>query len=275
MIDAPTRRAAAGAAVHPVGPLLRDWRRRRRLSQMELALDAGISPRHLSFIETGRSRPSPQVLLALAECLALPLRERNTLLLTTGYAPHYAQRPLHGDDMRPVREHLQRLLAAHQPYPGLVLDRCWNVVLANPPALALAALVPPALQAPRLNVYRASLHPEGLARLTANFGEWAAHLLLNLRRSIDASGDAELIELEREVLAYPNVRALPGRRGAAGERPALLVPCVLDLPGNRWSLFTTLTSFGTPRDVTLDELCVELFYPADTATENALRAARA
>ncbi len=266
--------AASNPAAHAVGPLLRDWRQRRRLSQMELALDAGISPRHLSFIETGRSRPSPQVLLALAERLSVPLRERNTLLLTTGYAPHYPERPLETADMNPVREHLQRLLAAHEPYPGLVLDRYWNAVLVNEAARSLAGLIAPELSAPTLNVYRASLHPEGLARFTVNFDEWAAHLLHNLRRSIEASGDMALVELEREVLAYPGVRAaLDASRPESGG-PVLLVPCVLDLPLGRLSLFTTLTSFGTPRDVTLDELCVELFYPADEPTERALRALR-
>ena len=270
MSSSPHHGTIAAPATHAVGPLLRDWRQRRRLSQMELALDAGISPRHLSFIETGRSRPSPQVLLALTERLAVPLRERNTLLLTTGYAPHYPARPLESADMNPVREHLQRLLAAHQPYPGLVLDRYWNAVLANDAAQALAGLIAPGLRTPALNVYRASLHPEGLARFTVNFSEWAAHLLHNLRRSIEASGDAALIELEREVLDYPGVRALRHVRQAS-ERPVLLVPCVLDLPLGRLSLFTTLTSFGTPRDVTLDELCVELFYPADESTERALR----
>lgn len=259
-------RPEAGA----VGGLLRDWRQRRRLSQMELALDTGISPRHLSFIETQRSRPSPEVLMALAQRLEVPLRERNTLLLSAGYAPRYVRRPLQAPEMRPVQEALKRLLDAHQPYPGVVLDRQWNVVLANDAAMALAALVPAQLREPRMNVYRATLHPEGLARLTVNFAEWTQHLVANLRRSIEVSGDAELIALEREVLGYPNVQAVV-RTPAPSHGPALLVPHVLDHPAGRLSLFTTLTSFGTPRDITLDELCVELFYPADEATAQALR----
>lgn len=255
----------------PVGHLVRNWRQRRRLSQMALALDAGLSARHLSFIETGRSRPSPDVLMAVAQQLDIPLRERNTLLLAAGYAPRYAQRSLEAVDMQSAREALTRLLDAHQPYPGLVLDRHWNVVLANRSALALAELLPAALRTPSLNIYRASLHPQGLARYTRNLEEWAAHLLSNLRRSIDSSGDPALIALEAEVLAYPRIREALRSAPAVAVQP-LLVPCQLDLPTGSMSLFTTLTSFGTPQDVTLQELCVELFYPADRASEQALRA---
>lgn len=263
----PNQRLAAPS----VGHLVRDWRKRRRLSQMELALDAGLSTRHLSFIETGRARPSPEVLMAVADQLDVPLRERNTMLLAAGYAPRYAQRGLHEADMRPVHEALTRLLEAHHPYPGLVLDRHWNVVLANPAAMALAGLLPDALRAPALNIYRASLHPAGLARYTRNLAEWAAHLLGNLRRSIESSGDPALIALEAEVLEYPRIREAV-RQAPAHPAQALLVPCLLELPGASLSLFTTLTSFGTPQDVTLQELCVELFYPADAASAHALRA---
>lgn len=256
-----------------VGTLLRDWRLRRHLSQMELALETGISPRHLSFIETQRSKPSPEVLMALAQRLDVPLRGRNELLLAAGYAPRYAQRPLEAPEMRPVHDALARLLAAHQPYPGVVLDRQWNVVLANEAAMALAAWVPAALRVPQMNVYRATLHPEGLARLTVNFADWASNLLGNLRRSIESSGDAQLMALEREVLDYPNVKAVL-RAPPSAHAPALLVPHVMDSPMGRLSLFTTLTSFGTPRDITLDELCVELFYPADEVTAKTLRGSR-
>lgn len=269
----PTR---AAPPAHP-GPLLRDWRQRRRLSQMALALDVGISPRHLSFVETGRARPSAQLVLALAERLALPLRERNRLLLSGGYAPRFTQRPLAAPDMQPVHQALERLLAAHQPFPGLVLDRCWNVVLANPAALGLAALLPEALRGPPLNILRASLHPDGFARFTRNFDDWAGHLLAALGRSLDASADPALQALDDEVRTYPNVQALLRRDGpqAAPASAALVLPCVLALPQGELSLFTTLASFGTPRDVTLDELCIELFYPADAATEARLRQAAA
>lgn len=269
---------------HGVGPLLREWRTRRRRSQLDLALDVGVSPRHLSFIETGRSRPSAAMVLALAEQLALPLRERNRLLLAAGHAPRYGQRSLDAPEMAPVRAALQRLLDAHQPYPGLVLDRQWNVLLANAAALALVALLPPALSQPPLNIFRASLHPQGFAAVTANFAEWGAYLVDALQRAAADSADPALAALQQEVLAYPNVAALLARQAAAGARgrgegeaPLLLLPCVIDLPvggrPQRVSLFTTLSSFGTPRDITLDELSVELFYPSDAASAELLRAA--
>jgi transcriptional regulator with XRE-family HTH domain len=268
------RIAAAPGDHAQLGPMLREWRARRRLSQMDLALEVGVSPRHLSFVETGRSRPSPAVLIALAEHLDLPLRERNRLLLAAGYAPRYTERGLDTEGMASVKAALQRLLHAHDPYPGLVLDRQWNVVLANQAATGLVALVPEPLRSPTLNVFRASLHPEGLAAHTVNFVEWACCLLAALQRAVAVSGDPALAALEHEVLAYPNLQAmLRGANHAAVPAPMLLVPCVLDLPLGRVSLFTTLTTFGTPRDVTLEELCVELFYPADEASAALLRGA--
>lgn len=260
-----------------VGALLRDWRSRRRRSQMDLALDVGVSTRHLSCIETGRARPSPAMLEALAGALDVPLRERNRLLLAAGYAPRYAARSLDDDGMRQVRAALERLLRAHEPNPGLVLDRQWNLVLANRPAQALAGLLPAALTQPGFNVFRASLHPQGLAALTENFADWARYLLGTLQRAVASSADAGLAALQQEVLAYPNVAAL-ATAGAPADAPEgplqapLLVPCVLRLPQGRLSMFTTLTTFGTPRDITLDELSVELFYPADEASEALLRA---
>ena len=257
-----------------VGPLLRDWRTNRRRSQMDLALQVGVSPRHLSFIETGKSRPSPAMLLALADGLEVPLRERNQLLLAAGYAPRYSQRQWGSGELRQVEAALQRLLDAHQPYPGLVLDRQWNVLHANAAAAALAALLPEELRTPRLNVFRASLHPQGLAALTENFDEWAGYLLGKLQRLVLDTGDAEMQVLQQEVVEYPNVRSLLRESSADSHAaPVLLVPCVMRLPFGRVSLFTTLTTFGSPRDITLDELCVELFYPSDAASEQLLRAA--
>ncbi|NRF65632.1 helix-turn-helix transcriptional regulator [Aquincola sp. S2] len=257
-----------------LGPLLRQWRSQRRRSQLDLALDVGISARHLSFIETGRSRPSAQVLMALAQQLELPLRERNRLLLAGGYAPRFAEREWQSESMAPVRAALQRLLDAHHPYPGVVLDRQWNVVMANGAAKALVTLLPPWLMTPHLNVFRASLHPEGMAAFTLNFADWGTYLLDALRRAVQVTGDRALMELEAEVLAYPNVAPLreAAERQTAAAAPPLLVPCVMQMPFGRLSLFTTLTTFGTPRDVTLEELCVELFYPADEASEALLRA---
>ncbi|MBP6903302.1 MAG: helix-turn-helix transcriptional regulator [Burkholderiaceae bacterium] len=273
--------STTGPANCGAGALLREWRTRRRRSQMDLALDVGVSPRHLSFIETGRSRPSAAMLLALAERLDLPLRERNRLLLAAGHAPHYSHTDLDHPAMAPVRAALQRLLDAHQPYPGVVLDRHWNVVLANATALQLVRALPPELAAPPLNMMRASLHPQGFAAITANFADWGGYLVDALQRAVADSGDAVLVALRQQVESWPNVRALreaAAQRGGrlVDEAPTLLLPCVLDLPGpagpQRLSLFTTLTSFGTPRDITLAELAVELFYPADAATEALLRA---
>jgi len=266
-------RAAQPGQHAGVGEILRDWRSRRRRSQLDLALHVGVSTRHLSCIETGRARPSPAMLEALAGALEVPLRERNRLLLAAGYAPRYAARSLDDAGMQQVRAALERLLRAHAPNPGLVLDRQWNVVLANPSALALAALLPDHLKQPTFNVFRASLHPQGLAALTENLADWALYLLQTLRRAIATSGDPALVALEQEVLAYPNMAALA--TGAAAEAPAeapLLVPCVLRLPQGRLAMFTTLTTFGTPRDITLDELSIELFYPADDSSEALLRA---
>lgn len=263
-----------------VGDLLRTWRSRRRRSQMDLALDVGVSTRHLSCIETGRARPSPAMLEALAGALDVPLRERNRLLLAAGYAPRYAERTLDDDGMRQVRGALERLLRAHEPNPGLVLDRQWNLVLANRPAMALAGLLPDALKTPEFNVFRASLHPQGLGAFTENFADWAHYLLATLQRAVATSADPGLAALQQEVLAYPNVAALlaAGLPPDAGADAPLLVPCVLRLPhlqNARLSMFTTLTTFGTPRDITLDELSIELFYPADDASEALLRSLHA
>jgi transcriptional regulator with XRE-family HTH domain len=255
-----------------VGELLREWRTRRRRSQMDLALDVGVSTRHLSFVETGRSRPSPELVLALAEHLDVPLRERNTLLLAAGYAPRYSESSLDAPTMRHVRASLQRMLDAHDPYPGVVIDRRWDVVLANRSATALTIGVAPELLGPPLNVYRVCLHPDGLAARTINFPEWAAYLLGQLRRTIVLTGDAHLEALEREVHSYPNVARLASTAPPpVWDDPPLLVPIQLDAGDDELALFTTLTTFGTPRDVTLDELAVELFFPADDRTAAILR----
>jgi transcriptional regulator with XRE-family HTH domain len=255
-------------ATRTVGPLVRDWRTQRRRSQLDLAIDVGVSARHLSFVETGRSRPSPELLLAVAEHLEIPLRERNTLLLAAGYAPRYAQTSLDDASMARIRTTLARLLEVHEPYPGIVIDRAWNVVLFNQPASLLTVGLPDFLTQPTLNVFRASLHPSGLAVRTRNFGEWSAYLRGELHRAASVSNDPSLLALVDEVEAYPNIRALPGWRDVRESEPTLLVPLRLD----DLSFFTTLTTFGTPQDVTLSELAVELFYPADARTEEALRA---
>jgi transcriptional regulator with XRE-family HTH domain len=264
---------------HGAGALVRDWRQRRRRSQLDLALETGVSARHLSFVETGRARPSPELLLALADRLDMPLRERNSLLLAAGYAPRFGRTELADPAMAQVRAALERMLAAHDPYPGVVIDQCWNVVLANPAAGRLAAALPPPLAGPPLNVFRACLHPDGLATATLNFPEWAAYLLAQLNRLRLVTADAEVARLAGEVSRYPNLAALgdwhPGRwPDDRAAEPALLVPWRVRLNGTELSLFTTLTTFGTPRDITLAELAVELFYPADEQTARILRGAQ-
>lgn len=242
---------------------------------MDLAHQVGVSPRHLSFVETGRSRPSPELVLDLARHLEVPLRERNALLLAAGHAPRFSHRALDDPAMDGVRRAVQRMLDAHDPYPGVALDRQWNVVMANAAASALTAGLPDALRGPPLNIYRACLHPDGLARMTVNFREWAGYLLEQLRRSIALSGDPGLRALAEEVRSYPDVAAIADRSGGVEqEEPVLLVPLRLRSGGVDLSLFTTLTTFGAPRDATLDDLAVELFFPADRATDEVLSAVR-
>lgn len=252
------------------GAILRAWRSRRRLSKLALALEAGVSARHLSFVENGRARPSAELLLALADTLDLPLRSRNELLVAAGHAPRYPQTDLAAPHLADVRRALQRLLDVHDPWPGVALDRHWNVVLANGAARRLVAALPAFLREPAPNMFRASLHPQGFAAATANFDEWGRYLFGELQRLAESGVDADAAALLDEVGAYPNVQAL-GAGPAPPAAPAVLVPCVLDIGGARLSLFTTLAVFGAPRDVTLAELTVELFYPADEATAAALR----
>jgi transcriptional regulator with XRE-family HTH domain len=255
-----------------VGELLRAWRAKRRLSQLEVGLTAGVSSRHLSFIETGRARASAELLVALADVLDMPLRERNALLLAAGFAPRYSETRLDAPDMAAARQAITRVLEAHHPYPGVALDRYWNIVVANAAAKRVLAIVSPELLATPHNTFRLGLHPCGIAAHTTNFDEWGRHMLRELQRLVDSAIDPAATALLDEVRAYPNVQALLAKPPKATPSNPLLVPCVLDIAGQRLSLFTTLATFGSPRDVTLAELTVELFYPADPATEAALRA---
>jgi transcriptional regulator with XRE-family HTH domain len=255
-----------------VGTLVREWRTRRRRSQLDLALDVGVSARHLSFVETGRSRPSPELVVALADGLEVPLRERNALLLAAGYAPRYPARPLDDESMAPVQAVIKQMLDAHDPCPGVVIDRAWNIVAANSAAAMLTDGLPAEVLGPPLNVYRVCLHPAGLAQRTRNITEWAAYLVHQLRRTITLTADPELVDLEREIKTYPAVQALSVTQPSPWDQPPLLVSCQLERGDQVLSLFTTLTSFGTAHDVTVDELAIELFYPADEATRRLLRA---
>jgi transcriptional regulator with XRE-family HTH domain len=253
----------------PVGELLRQWRERRRLSQLDLALLADTSTRHLSFVETGRSRPSRGMLLRLAERLEVPLRERNHLLLAGGYAPAFGQAPLDAPEMAGVRAALRQVLAGHEPYPAVVVDRAWDLVDANAAALALVGGADPALLAPPANVLRLSLHPGGMAPRIANLGEWRAHLLGRLRRQIDLTADPGLAELHEELRAYPCDQPEPDvELPGPGD---VVVPLRFRHGDRELSLLSILASFGTPLDVTVAELSIESFYPADAATSAALR----
>jgi transcriptional regulator with XRE-family HTH domain len=268
---APAPRRLHGVATATVGAMLRDWREDRRRSQMDLALDVGVSTRHLSFVETGKSKPSPELVLALAENLEVPLRERNAMLLAAGYAPQYHQTSLDDEAMAGVRDALSMLIAAHDPYPAVVVDRWWNVVMANDGSMALLGGVPEHLLEPPLNAYRVTLHPEGMSSRIENLAEWAHHLLATLDRQVAITRDPQLRDLLDEVRAYPNIAALDATWRTRSAPPAVLVPLRLRVDGAVQSWFSTNTSIGTPVDITLDELHVELFHPADEATASLVR----
>jgi transcriptional regulator with XRE-family HTH domain len=254
-----------------VGPLLRDWRRRRRLSQLDVSGRAAISTRHLSFLETGRARPSREMVLHLAEELDVPLRDRNTLLVAAGYAPVYRETPLEGDDMSAVRETLDQLLAGHEPYPALVVDRQWNLVLANRAVGLLLSGVPAALLAPPVNVLRLSLHPDGLSSRITNFEEWSGHLLSRLGREVTATGDAGLAALYDELCALPGVSPREPHAPQADGANRLMVTLRMRTPLGDLAFFSTVATFGTAVDITLAELSIESFFPADPATAEVLR----
>lgn len=252
-----------------VGELLRQWRQRRRLSQLDLACEAEISTRHLSFLETGRARPSREMLLRLAEWLDVPLRERNTMLLAAGYAPVFPERPLADPSMEAARRTVQRVLAGHEPYPALAVDRHWTMVMANAAVPRfLTGVEDASLLQPPVNVLRLSLHPKGLAPRIANLGQWRAHLLARLHRQIEVSGDPVLAALLEELRAYP---APQSTAEAEHDFAGIAVPLQFLTPAGTLSFISTTTVFGTPVDLTLAELALETFFPADEATAEALR----
>ena len=238
---------------------------------MDLANNAGVSTRHLSFVETGRSKASPELLLLLADHLDVPLREQNALLLAAGYAPRHRHTSLDDPSMGRALGALRRLLDSHEPYPGVAIDRVWNVVLANAPAQRLVSVLPDHLLTPVINVFRICLHPDGLIAHTRNADDWAGYLVGQLRRTSVLTGDAGVRALEEEVATYPIVVDLDRRRQPVPDEPVPWIPWQVGIGGAELSFFTTLTSFGTPQDITLDELAVELFFPADDQTETALQ----
>jgi len=256
-------------ASRPVGELIRDWRQRRRLSQLDLACEADISTRHLSCVETGRAMPSREMLLHLSERLDVPLRERNALLVAAGFAPMFPERAIDDPALKPARDAVELVLRAHEPYPAVAVDRHWNVVSLNRACHLFLEGVAPELLQPPVNVLRLALHPKALAPRIVNLAEWRDHLIARLHQQIAASADAGLVALMQELVDYP----VPG---AAGARPGhdyggIVVPLLLDTAAGRLRFFSTITMFGTPVDVTLSELAMEAFFPADDETAAALR----
>jgi transcriptional regulator with XRE-family HTH domain len=257
-------------ALRPVGDLLREWRQRRRLSQLDFSVEAEISSKHLSFLETGRSRPSRDMLLKLAELLEVPLRERNTLLISAGFAPMFSERKLDDPSLQAARDAMEMVLKGHEPYPAIAVDRHWTLLAANRAIAPMLADIKPELLAPPMNVLRASLHPDGLAPRIVNLGQWRAHIFARLRRQIEISADPVLIALLEELMAYPAPET-PGPRDRSEHTNAFVVPLRLATPPGVLSFISTTTVFGTPIDVTLSELALEAFFPADAATAALLR----
>jgi transcriptional regulator with XRE-family HTH domain len=257
-------------AIRPVGVHLREWRQRRRMSQLALACEADISSRHLSFLETGRSRPSREMILHLAEQLEIPMRERNVLLVAAGYAPMFPERSLDDPSLNAARHAIDLVLEGQKPYPAFAIDRHWRLVASNGALPELYEGAAAHLLEPPINGLRLSLHPQGLAPRIANLSEWRAHLLARLRRQIDLTADAVLVDLMREVLEYPMPANVSLARPVAEEN-SLVVPFKIVTRAGLLSLFTTTTVFGTPVDVTLSELALEMFFPADAETAETIR----
>ena len=258
-------------SVRPVGDHLREWRQRRRMSQLDLACEADISTKHLSFLETGRALPSREMVMRLAERLDVPLRERNVLLVAAGFAPIFPERPLGDPALQAARRAMDLVLAGHEPYPALAVDRHWTLVAANKAVSPLLAGIDASLLRPPVNVLRLSLHPSGLAPRIANLAEWRGHLLARLRHQIDVSADPVLQALLRELRDYPAPARLTSREPDQSEHAGVVVPLRLVIDGGVLALFSTITVFGTPIDITVSELALESFFPADAATAHALR----
>ena len=239
------------------------------MSQLDLAVESQVSARHLSFVETGRSRPSRELVLHLAEHLEVPLRDRNALLLAAGYAPVYPELSLDGPEMDPVRQALDKILEGHEPFPAVVVDRRWDLVSANRAASAILGTAAPNLLTPPINTLRVSLHPDGLASRIVNLAEYSSHLLMRLRRQVAVSGDRELLALGDELRSYPGVTE--DLLSTPDPTALLFVPLVLRTDeGGELTFFSTLATFGTALDITLAELSVEAFFPADRRTAAAL-----
>jgi transcriptional regulator with XRE-family HTH domain len=254
-----------------IGDHLKTWRQRRRLSQLELAGEADISTRHLSFLETGRAQPSREMVLRLAEGLNVPLRERNMLLVAAGFAPVFPQRAFDDPALAAARHAVDLVLAGHEPFPALAVDRHWTMVTANKAVTPFLIGVDPSLLKPPVNVLRLSLHPKGLGPRIANLPEWRDHLLTRLRAQVSVSADETLAALLEELRLYPAHGASSSRPPSQRDYAGIVVPLELVTSGGTLAFFSTTTVFGTPIDVTLSELAIEAFFPADEATARALR----
>jgi transcriptional regulator with XRE-family HTH domain len=262
---AATARAERTQPVH-IGNHLREWRQRRHLSQLDLAGDAEISARHLSFVETGRAAPSREMVLKLAERLEVPLRERNVLLVAAGFAPAFPQRSLDDPALKSARAAIDLVLKAHEPNPALAYDRHWNLVTANRMVAPLLEGLPPHLLGQPFNILRLAFHPEGLAPRTVNLAEWSAHLLERLHRQCEATADPELLKLYQELKAY----RMPARSGPVSA-DNVAIPFKLRRNDEVLSFISTTMVFGTPVDITLQELALETFFPADDLTAERMR----
>lgn len=265
-------KASQPGARDPFGAHLRHWRTHRRLSQLDLAQEAEVSTRHLSYVETGRAAPSREMVLRLAERLEVPLRERNALLVAAGFAPMYRQRSLDDPAMAAARRAVDLVLKGHEPFPALAVDRHWNLVAHNALVPLLMEGASPELLKPPINVLRLSLHPEGVAPRIANLAQWRVHLLERLQQQIAATGDAVLQSLHDELEAYPAPAVSHDAPVIDTALSAVAVPFQVVMPSGVLSFLSTITIFGTPVDVTLQELAVESFFPADEQTAAALAA---
>jgi transcriptional regulator with XRE-family HTH domain len=261
-----TARNERSRPVH-VGEHLREWRQRRHLSQLDLAVDAEISARHLSFVETGRAAPSREMVLRLAERLDVPLRERNVLLVAAGFAPAFPQRSLDDPMLKSARQAIDLVLKAHEPNPALAYDRHWNLVTANRMVAPLLDGIPERLLGQPFNILRLAFHPEALAPRTVNLAEWCGHLLERLHRQCEATADPELIKLYNDLKAFP----LPARTAPLPPDNNVAIPLKLRHNGEVLSFISTTMVFGTPVDVTLSELALETFFPADDSTAARMR----
>jgi transcriptional regulator with XRE-family HTH domain len=265
-------RAGMSRTASQFGPLLREWRQRRHISQLDLALQGNLSSRHLSFLETGRSQPSREMVLNLAEQLEVPLRERNILLTAAGFAPNFPERKLDDPALSAARQAVELVIQGHAPYPALAVDRHWTMVAANDAMAPLMIGVDPDLLRPPVNVLRVALHPAGLAPRTVNLVEWRTHLLERLRHQVETTADPKLLALLEELRSYPVPRG-PRTMRPARDYAGVVLPFELVTDAGVMAFFSTITVFGTPIDITLSELALECFYPADDATAEILQRA--